>query len=761
MKTSTSSTHYQINESSHQNLHSYQKAPKFSEIQLHSLIVHELHGKMKTNMMIGAALLAGTLFSCNSAKKPEEKKTKIAVEYPETTKSDQTDDYFGTKVADPYRWLEDDNSEETKKWVSLQNGVTDNYLAQIPFRNKIHDRLEKLWNYEKFSAPFKAGERYFFYKNDGLQNQYVIYTQESLDGEAKVFLDPNTLSEDGTVSLGGLQMSDDGKYAAYQINRSGSDWQEIYVMDIETQETLSDSIKWAKFSGIAWQGNGFYYSRFDEPKEGDELKGANEYQKVYFHTVGTTQAEDKLVFEDKSNPKRGFSASTTEDEKYLILAGWESTSGNTLMIKDVANSNSQFKTAIDNFDNDHNIIGNDGSKLYIMTNLDAPNMRLVVADASNPAPGNWKDVIPHKDNVLQSVSMVGGKFIAKYMVDARSKVEQYAMDGMMEKEIELPTVGSAGGFGGKKDSKEVFYSFTSFTFPSTIYKYDIESGESTIFRQPEVDFNPADYETQQIFYNSKDGTKVPMFITHKKGLEMDGQNPTYLYAYGGFNISLTPGFSVTRLAFMEMGGVLAIPNIRGGGEYGEAWHKAGTKMQKQNVFDDFIAAADYLKSNKYTSTEKLAIAGGSNGGLLVGATITQRPDLCQVAFPAVGVLDMLRYQNFTIGRAWATDYGTAEDSQEMFDYLYKYSPVHNVKAGTAYPATMVTTADHDDRVVPAHSFKFISALQAGHKGENPVLIRIESKAGHGAGKPTSKIIDEWTDIWSFAMFNFGENPFED
>lgn len=699
-----------------------------------------------------------SMISCNSG--TQEPLEAIAVgPYPETKKADQVDDYFGKQVNDPYRWLEDDNSDETKAWVKAQNALTFKYLDNIPFKSKIKSRLEKLWNYEKVSAPFKEGDNYYFYKNDGLQNQYVLYTQSSLDATPEVFLDPNTFSADGTVSMAGFYVSKDANYAAYQIQRSGSDWREIHVMEIEGKKKLADTIKWVKFSGVSWYKDGFYYSRYDEPKEGDELKGANQFQKVYYHKVGTNQSEDQLVYQDTKNAQRGFSAGVSDDERFMMIYGWESTSGNTLMIKDLEKPNSDFITIIDNFDNDHGIVGTDGDNIYIQTTLDAPNQRLVVVNAANPQVENWKDVLPETDNVLEGVSMAGGKLIAQYMVDARSQVQQYDMAGKMEREIKLPTIGSAGGFGGKKEDKEVFYSFTSFTFPNTIYRYNIETGESTLFRQPKVDFNPADYETKQVKYKSKDGTEVPMFITHKKGLKMDGKNPTYLYGYGGFNISLNPSFSVTRLLFMEMGGVFAMPNIRGGGEYGEKWHEAGTKMEKQNVFDDFIAAAEYLHKEKYTSPDFTAIAGGSNGGLLVGATMTQRPDICKVALPAVGVLDMLRYQYFTIGRAWATDYGTSEDSKEMFDYLYGYSPLHNLKEGTSYPATLVTTADHDDRVVPAHSFKFISELQAKHKGKNPVLIRIEEKAGHGSGVPTSKRIQAAADVYAFVFQNFGVNPF--
>ena len=720
---------------------------------------------MTTIKTFGTALLsAAILMGCgqqqdqaNSSAKPTAQET-AKLSYPVTKQGDVVDEYFGTKVSDPYRWLEDDMSAETASWVKQQNDVTQGYLKQIPYREEIESRLANIMDYEKVSQPFVEGDYTYFYKNDGLQNQSVLYSQASLDAEGEVFLDPNTLSNDGTVSMAGFAVSEDGKYAAYQIQRSGSDWREIHVMEVASKKKLEDVVYWVKFSGISWYKDGFYYSRYDEPKDGDALKGANQYQKVYYHKVGTEQSEDQLVYQDQEHAQRGFSAGTTEDERFLILSGWESTSGNTLMIKDLEKSNSDFVTIIDNFENDHNIVGSDGDDLYIITTLDAPNQRLVKVSAANPSPANWKDVLPQTKNVLRSVSLVGGKIIANYMVDARSQIEQYDLSGKLEREIKLPTIGSAGGFGGKKEDKEVFYTFTSFTFPPTIYRYNIETGESTLFRQPKVDFNPDDYETKQIKYKSKDGTEVPMFITHKKGLKMDGTNPTYLYSYGGFNVSLNPGFAVTRLLFMEMGGVFAMPNIRGGGEYGETWHEAGTKMQKQNVFDDFIAAAEYLHKEKYTSPAYTAIAGGSNGGLLVGATLTQRPDICKVALPAVGVLDMLRYQYFTIGRAWSSDYGTSEDSKEMFEYLYKYSPLHNTKKGTSYPATMVTTADHDDRVVPAHSFKFISALQAANKGDNPVLIRIEEKAGHGAGVPTSKRIQATVDIYAFVFQNMGINP---
>ena len=681
------------------------------------------------------------------------------VEYPNTKAVDQSDEYFGTVVNDPYRWLEDDQSEETKAWVQAQNKVTQAYLSEIPTRPKLEERLTELWNYAKYSAPFRAGDRYFFYKNDGLQNQSVLYTQASLEAEAEVFFDPNTLSEDGTVALAGMAFSKDGKYAAYMLQESGSDWRSIHVMEVEGKKKLDDEVRWVKFSGMAWAGDGFYYSRYDEPKKGEELTASNKNQKVYYHKVGTSQSEDELIYQDEAHPKRGFSASTTEDKRFLVLAGWESTRGNTVLIKDLTKPNSEFKTLVDNFENEHSVIGNEGDQLYVVTNLDAPKQRLVRCAFDKATPEHWETVIAEQDDVLEGVSMAGGKLFATYMKDAYNQVKQFSLEGQMEKEVALPTIGSVGGFGGKKEDMELFYTFSSFTFPPSTYRYNIATGESELFRKPEVPFNPEDFETKQVFYESHDGTKVPMFIVHKKGLEMDGKNPTYLYSYGGFNISLNPGFSVSRLLFVECGGVFAMPNIRGGGEYGEAWHKAGTKMEKMNVFKDFIGAAEYLQREGYTSPEYTAIAGGSNGGLLVGATMTLRPDICQVALPAVGVLDMLRYQHFTIGRAWAADYGTSEDSKEMFEYLYSYSPLHNIEEGVEYPATLGTTADHDDRVVPAHSFKFISTLQKAHEGDNPVLIRIEEKAGHGAGKPTSKYIEEISDVFAFAFYNMGYDPF--
>jgi len=691
------------------------------------------------------------IFGCKT------KNNNMSFSYPETQKVDTVDNYFGTQVADPYRWLEDDNSEQTKAWVVAQNKVTFDYLKAIPFRQQLIDRFTKIYNYEKYSVPFKKGDKYFFYKNNGLQNQSVFYIQDKLDGEAKVLLDPNTLSTDGTVALSVAEISKDVKYLAYAISRAGSDWNEIYVIDIASGKTLDDHIEWAKFTGIAWYNDGFFYSRFDTPAKGTELTVKNENQKIYYHKVGTNQAEDKLIFENPKNPTYGYGASTTEDEKFLILSEWESTSGNGLYFKDLSNPKSEFIQLAQGFENDYIVSDNIDDKLLIYTNLNASNYKLIEVDTKNPSPEFWKDLIPEKKNVLQGTTLGYDKILATYMEDAKSKVEIYDLNGTFISNFELPGIGTIGGFATNKDDKIAFYSFFSFTMPSTAYKYDFETNKSEIFRLSTIDFKFDDYTTDQVFYQSKDGTKIPMFIVHRKDIKLDGNNPTLLYAYGGFNISLTPNFSVSRLLWLENGGVYALANIRGGGEYGEEWHKAGTLLNKQNVFDDFIAAAEYLIAEKYTSNQKLAIQGGSNGGLLIGAVTNQRPDLFRVAIPQVGVLDMLRYQNFTVGRAWATDYGLSED-KTMFEYLYKYSPLHNIKENVDYPSVLVTTGDHDDRVVPAHSFKYISTLQEKYKGENPVMIRIETNAGHGAGKPTEKIIEEAVDIMAFIMYNMGLEP---
>ena len=677
--------------------------------------------------------------------------------YPETAKVDTVDTYFGTEVADPYRWLEDDNSEETKAWVKAQNEVTFGYLNEIPFRQKIKERLTKVWDYEKISAPFKSGGRWFVSKNDGLQNQNSLYILDKLGGTETLFLDPNTLSEDGTVSLTNFTLSEDGKYAAYGVSRGGSDWREFYVKDVATGKDLDDHIVWAKFSGISWYKDGFFYSRFPEPKEGDALKGVNTNSMVYYHKIGTPQSEDKLFYEDPEHPQWGFSAGLTEDDKFLIISVTESTSGNAFYIKDMTDPKSEIVKVVEDFNKDFSVIDHDNGRLLVMTNYEAPKYKVIEIDPKNPGRENWKDFIPEKEEVLTSVSILDNHVITQYMKDAHDIALVFDMKGEFLHNIEFPILGSVGGFGGKKEDKFTFYTLTSFTTPSMVYKYDVASNTSEFYQKSKIDFDPTPYETKQVFFTSKDGTKVPMFIVHKKDIKMDGTNPTMLYGYGGFNISLTPSFSMRWLIWLENGGIFVMANLRGGGEYGEDWHKAGTLMQKQNVFDDFIGAAEYLVDNKYTSPERLAIMGGSNGGLLVGAVLNQRPDLFKVGFPAVGVMDMLRYHKFTIGRYWATDYGTSEDSEEMFKYLYGYSPVHTVKA-TAYPAVMVTTADHDDRVVPAHSFKYIATLQEKHTGDNPVMIRVEVDAGHGAGTPTSKSIEEYTDYMSFAFYNMGITP---
>lgn len=690
------------------------------------------------------------LFAC----KKETKKDLITVNYPKTAKADSVDTYFGTEVKDPYRWLEDDRSSETEAWVTKQNKTTFEFLERIPFRNNLKNRLEKLWNYEKLSAPFKEGDYTYFYKNDGLQDQYVVYRKKS-DGEAEVFLDPNTFSEDGTTSLAGLSFTKDGSLATYLISEGGSDWRKAIVLNAETKEIVADTLVDIKFSGISWKGNeGFYYSSYDKP-EGSELSAKTDQHKVYFHKLGTPQAQDELIYGGRPEEKhRYIGASVTEDDRYLLISASNSTSGNKLFIKDLNDPNGLLVPMVADEKSDSYVIENVGSKLYVVTNRDAPNKKIITVDASNPSAENWKDLIPETENVL-TAGTGGGYFFTEYMVDAISKVLQYDYDGQLVREVKLPGIGSASGFGGKKEDTEFYFSFTNYTTPGSSYKYNVETGEYASYWKPEIDFNPEDYESNQVFYTSKDGTKVPMIITHKKGLELNGKNPTILYGYGGFNISLTPSFSIVNAVWMEQGGVYAVPNLRGGGEYGKKWHDAGTKLQKQNVFDDFIAAGEYLIANNYTSSDFLAIRGGSNGGLLVGATMTQRPDLMKVALPAVGVLDMLRYHTFTAGAGWAYDYGTAEDNKEMFEYLKGYSPVHNVKAGTSYPATLITTGDHDDRVVPAHSFKFAAELQEKQSGNNPTLIRIETNAGHGAGTPVSKTIEQYADIFGFTLYNMG------
>lgn len=671
--------------------------------------------------------------------------------YPTPRKAEQFDDYHGTTVADPYRWLEDPDSEETQQWVKAQNEITFKFLQKIPLRETLKERLTKLWDYEKYSIPFKQGHRYFYYKNDGLQNQSVLYTLNSLDGEPRELLDPNKLSEDGTVALSGTAISEDGNLLAYGLSSSGSDWQEWKVRDIETGQDLNDHLQWIKFSGASWthDNQGFFYSRYDEPNEATKLEDANYFQKLYYHKLGTPQSEDILIYHRPDQKEWGFAGGVSEDGKYLIISVWLGTDPKNLVFyKDLTDPNSQVIELINEFEASYSFIDNEDTLFWFRTDLNAPRGRIIAIDITKPSKENWQEIIPQTDEVLESIGLLNNQFVADYLKDARTQVKIFNLDGSFVREVELPGIGSAGGFGGKRYDTETFYSFTGFTSPATIYRYDMITGKSTLFRKPNVDFNPEEYETKQIFYPSKDGTQVPMFITHKKGIQLDGNNPTYLYAYGGFSISLTPWFSVGQLIWMELGGILAIANLRGGGEYGEDWHQAGMKHKKQNVFDDFISAAEWLIENKYTQPKKLAIGGGSNGGLLVGACITQRPELFGAAIPDVGVMDMLRFHKFTIGWAWCSEYGSPENPED-FNILYSYSPLHNLKPNTAYPATMVTTADHDDRVVPAHSFKFAATLQENHTGENPVLIRIETKAGHGAGKPTAKIIEELADKWAF------------
>lgn len=704
---------------------------------------------------IAFAMVILTVISACKNENELKKSNTITVTYPETKTVDTVDTYFGVEVKDPYRWLEDDRSEETGAWVKAQNQVTAQYLDQIPYRQELKARLETLWNYEKVGAPFTEGDYTYFYKNDGLQNQSVIYRTKNGDTNEEVFLDPNSFSTDGTISLGGLSFSKNGKLAAYSISEGGSDWRKIIIVDTESKAQIEDTLVDIKFSGMSWKNNdGFYYSSYDKP-EGSELSAKTDQHKLYYHQLGTSQKQDQLVYGGTPEEKHRYvSGSVTKDGKYLFIYPRVSTSGTKLLMQDLTNPNAKLVTILEDTNTDTNVIENVGSTLYLITNKNAPNQKIVTVDASNPTPENWKDLIPETENVL-SVSTGGGYIFARYMVDAVSKVLQYDYNGQLVREIELPGVGSASGFGGKKEDKTLYYSFSNYITPGTIYAFNAENGTSEVYKKPAIDFNPDLFESKQVFYTSKDGIKIPMIISYKKGLELNGNNPTILYSYGGFNISLTPGFNIANAVWMEEGGIYAVPNIRGGGEYGKKWHDAGTKLEKQNVFDDFIAAAEYLIDQGYTSSDYLAIRGGSNGGLLVGATMTQRPDLMKVAFPAVGVLDMLRYHTFTSGAGWAYDYGTSEDNKAMFDYLKGYSPVHNVKAGTAYPATMVTTGDHDDRVVPAHSFKFAAELQSKQSGANPTLIRIETDAGHGAGTPVSKTIEEYADVFGFALYNMG------
>lgn len=686
------------------------------------------------------------MISCSSQKK---------IEYPAAERGDVTDNYFGTEVPDPYRWLENDTSAATVAWVKAENAITNAYLEAIPFRKALLDRLTKVADYEKISAPFKRHGKYYFYRNSGLQNQSVLYVQDSLDAEPEVFLDPNALSDDGTVALTGVYFSHDGKYAAYTISRSGSDWSEIYVKDIESGQLLKDHIQWCKFTNVNWKGDGFYYSAYDMPAKGKELSNINEYHKVLYHKLGEEQSQDKLIYQNMKEPKRFYSASINDEETMLFLYESGVESGNALYVKDLAKPNSDFVLMAEDMNYQYTPVAEVGNKIYILTNYNAPMTCLMETTLDKPQLKDWKVVIPEKENMLVNAQMIDGKFIVTYDKDASNRAYVYDSDGKEINEIALPSLGSVY-FTGNKDEKDCFYSFTSFTMPGTIYKYDMAANQSELYRAPKVDFDADEFVTEQQFFTSKDGTKIPMFLTYKKGLEKNGNNPVYMYGYGGFNISLHPSFSSNRIPFLENGGIYVQVTLRGGSEYGEKWHEAAMKMHKQNVFDDFIAAGEYLIAQKYTSKDKLAIIGGSNGGLLVGACMTQRPDLFKVAIPQVGVMDMLRYQKFTIGWNWASEYGTSEDSKEMFEYIKGYSPLHNLKEGVSYPATLITTADHDDRVVPAHSYKFAAMLQYCNAGPNPTLIRIGSKAGHGAGKPMSKVLEEQADIYSFILFNMGE-----
>ena len=695
------------------------------------------------------------MISCKDSADPKMQFENIPVTYTESRMdSSVVEDYHGTEIADPFRWLEDDNSEETVDWVKRQNAVTFDYLDKIPFREELKTRLEEIWDYEKYSSPFKEGDKYYYFKNDGLQNQSVLYVTNDIKEDGEVFLDPNTFSDDGTVALSGLAFNKDGSYLAYMVSEGGSDWNTAYVMNTETGELMDDKLEWIKFSGLSWSKDGFFYSRYPAPDGGDELSAKNEFHQLFYHKIGTDQSKDRKVYEDLDNPQRNVYATATEDEKYLLITMVESTSGNEMAFIDLTQSAWKPVKVKEGFDSDLSFIDNNGDKLLFQTNIDAPKNKIIAIDAKNPKQDNWEEIVPESEDALRGVSIMGGKMWVNYIHNASSLIKVYDLDGKYISDLELPGIGTVGGVSGKKKDDTGFFTFTSFTVPSTIYALNADDMSYEIFRQPNVDFKSEDFETKQVWYTSKDGTKVPMFLTMKKGLKQDGSNPTLLYGYGGFDIPVLPGFSLTRLPLLENGGIYVVANIRGGGEFGKEWHKAGTLERKQNVFDDFIAAAEHLIAEKYTSSDKLAIEGGSNGGLLVGACMTQRPDLFAVAYPRVGVLDMLRYHEFTIGWAWASDYGRSDDP-EAFKYLIEYSPLHNVDEA-AYPATMVMTADHDDRVVPAHSFKFAAELQRKHNGDNPVLIRIETSAGHGAGKPTSKQIEEAADALAFMFYNMKE-----
>ena len=676
------------------------------------------------------------------------------LQYPKAAKDGTVDEYFGEKVSDPYRWLENDTSAQTAAWVEAENKVTNAYLQKIPFREKLLKRLTELSSYERIGAPFKQNGKWYFYRNDGLQNQYVIYVKDQLDGEPRVFLDPNKLSTDGTVALKSLDFSNNGRWAAYAISRSGSDWQEFFVIDLATGELTDDHIEWAKFSDASWLGDGLYYSAYDRPTEGKEFSNVNAGHKIYYHKIGTPQSDDVLFYQNPTEPKRFYDVEVNEDETLMYLYESGAGAGNNLYVRDLRQKDALFIQMTNDMDYLYSPLYDDGDRLYFFTNFGAPKGRIMTADIHQPGVNDWQELVPEQKNVLSGASVIGRQLVLTYSQDASDHAFIYGLDGKLRHEVKLPMVGSVD-FTGKEKEPECFYSFTSFTQPGTVYRYDLTANTSTLYQQPQVKFRLQDYESRQLFFESKDGTRVPMFITYKKGMKLDGKNPVFLYGYGGFNISLGPAFSALRIPFLEKGGIYAQVNLRGGNEYGEEWHQAGTKLQKQNVFDDFISAAEYLIREGYTSKERLAIVGGSNGGLLVGACMTQRPDLFKVAIPQVGVMDMLRYHKFTIGWNWASDYGTSDDSKEMFEYLKGYSPLHNLKPGTAYPATLVTTADHDDRVVPAHSFKFAATLQECHKGPNPVLIRIDTKAGHGGGKPLAKVLDEQADIYSFILYNMG------
>ncbi len=706
------------------------------------------------NYVLLCVVLLFILESCN------QNDGKMNLKYPKTKKVDQVDDYFGTKVADPYRWLENDTSKETASWVKAENKVTFDYLSKIPFREKIRERLKQIWDFPRNYAPFKKSGLWFFYKNNGLQNQSVLYVLKNVEDmqSARVLIDPNTMSVDGTTALGSVSVSKDGKYIAYSIARGGSDWNEILVKEIETGKELSDEIKWVKFSGISWFKNGFFYSAYEPPKQGTELSKKNEFHRLYYHKLGTPQSADALIIDNKKEPLRMFYGSVTSDEKYLII--YEETQGkrgNGVWIKDMQKPTAALIHLIESFDFEYSFFDNDGSVLFARTNFDAPKYKIISIDINKSKKENLKDIIPEKENVLESCQNAGGKFIVQYMKDAYSQLEVHERTGAFVQEIKLTGIGSVSSFNGDVADALAFYTFTSFTTPGDIYKFDVKSGKSSLYESSKIKFDGSLYEIKQVFYPSKDGTKIPMFITYKKGIKLDGSNPTILYGYGGFNVKITPSFNIAYVAWLENGGVYAVANLRGGGEYGKKWHVAGTKLQKQNVFDDYIAAAEYLIKEKYTRSEKLVARGGSNGGLLVGAVINQRPDLFKVALPAVGVMDMLRFHKFTIGWNWVSDYGSSENKEE-FAYIYKYSPLHNIKSEAKYPAVLVTTADHDDRVVPAHSFKYIATMHEKYCGENPVLIRIETMAGHSAGKSTTKLIDEYTDVFSFVFYNLGIEP---